>query len=133
MYIIGILLLIVSYFKFRQVFLLRTKLAQEEKIKQLKAESHIRILDATLDGKEEHRKHVAIALHDNVSALLSSGSIHIQASINQYDGKVPQEILKAQKIVEFASKEVRDLSHTLHSSILHKFGLPFAIKDIAEM
>lgn len=131
--LIATLFLIVAYFKFRQVKLLRIKLKQEEKIKQLKAESHIRILDATLDGKEEHRKHVAIALHDNVSALLSSVSIHIQASINQYEGKTPSEILKAQKIVELASKEVRDLSHSLHSSVLHKFGLPFAIKDIAEM
>lgn len=130
---IAVLLFIVTYYKFRQVKLLRIKLKQEEKIKQLKAESHIRILDATLDGKEAHRKLVAVALHDNVSALLSSGSIHIQASINQYKAKVPLELLKAQKIVELASKEVRDLSHTLHSSVLHKFGLPFAIKDIAEM
>ncbi|MEN8766584.1 MAG: ATP-binding protein [Polaribacter sp.] len=132
-YVIAVLLFIVTYYKFRQVKLLRIKLKQEEKIKQLKAESHIRILDATLDGKEAHRKLVAVALHDNVSALLSSGSIHIQASINQYKAKVPLELLKAQKIVELASKEVRDLSHTLHSSVLHKFGLPFAIKDIAEM
>lgn len=132
-YVIAVLLFIVTYYKFRQVKLLRIKLKQEEKIKQLKAESHIRILDATLDGKEAHRKLVAVALHDNVSALLSSGSIHIQASINQYKAKVPLELLKAQKIVELASKEVRDLSHTLHSSVLHKFGLPLAIKDIAEM
>ena len=132
-YVIAVLLFIVTYYKFRQVKLLRIKLKQEEKIKQLKAESHIRILDATLDGKEAHRKLVAVALHDNVSALLSSGSIHIQASINQYKAKVPLELLKAQKIVELASKEVRDLSHTLHSSVLHKFGLPFAIKDISEM
>jgi signal transduction histidine kinase len=132
-YVIAVLLFIVTYYKFRQVKLLRIKLKQEEKIKQLKAESHIRILDATLDGKEAHRKLVAVALHDNVNALLSSGSIHIQASINQYKAKVPLELLKAQKIVELASKEVRDLSHTLHSSVLHKFGLPFAIKDIAEM
>lgn len=133
MYLIAILFLIVGYFKFRQVKLLRTKLTQEKKIKQLKSESQTRILDATLDGKEKHRKFIAVALHDNVSALLSSANLHLQASINQYKGETPLEIKKAQKIIEVASKEIRDLSHTLHSSVLQKFGLPFAVKSIAEM
>lgn len=56
---------------------------------------------------------------------------HKTILLSSYDDvQIAKKVLK---IVDFASKEVRDLSHTLHSSILHKFGLPFAIKDIAEM
>ena len=46
--------------------------------------------------------------------------------------KVPIEIDKSQQIIIEASKKIRDLSHTLVSSVLLKFGLNFAIKDIAE-
>ena len=40
------------------------------------------------------------------------------------------EISKSQQIINEASKKVRDLSHNLVSSILLKFGLSFAIRDI---
>jgi signal transduction histidine kinase len=71
-------------------------------------------------------------LHDSVSALLSSANLHLQATKKQFNGNAPIEILKSQEIITEASQKIRDLSHTLVSSVLLKFGLNFAIKDIAE-
>jgi signal transduction histidine kinase len=110
----------------------QTELAQKSKLEQLRSESQVRILNATLDGKETERKQIAETLHDSVSTLLSSANLHLQASKMQFNGDAPVEINKTQKIIVEASQTIRDLSHTLVSSVLLKFGLKYAIKDMAE-
>jgi two-component system NarL family sensor kinase len=49
----------------------------------------------------------------------------------QFKGAIPMEINKTQSIIAEASLQIRNLSHTLVSSVLLKFGLNFALKDIA--
>lgn len=110
----------------------QTELAQKSKLEKIKSESQVRILNATLDGKETERKQIAETLHDSVSSLLSSANLHLQASKMQFKGDIPIEIDKTQKIIGEASQTIRDLSHTLVSSVLLKFGLKYAIKDMAE-
>lgn len=131
--IIALLIMATGYFRFRQIKLSQKQLIQEKKIEHLKSESQIRILNATLDGKEKERKQIAETLHDSVSALLSSANLHLQASRKQFNGITPIEIDKTQQIITEASKKIRDLSHTLVSSVLLKFGLTYATKDMAEM
>jgi signal transduction histidine kinase len=131
--IIALLIMATGYFRFRQIKLSQKQLIQEKKIEHLKSESQIRILNATLDGKEKERKQIAETLHDSVSALLSSANLHLQASRKQFNGIIPIEIDKTQQIITEASKKIRDLSHTLVSSVLLKFGLTYATKDMAEM
>ena len=139
--VIGIFLLIsmiivIGYYILRQkslqLKLTQTELKQNQNLDKLKSESQARVLDATLNGKESERKEIAEVLHDSVSAMLSSANLHLQATRKQFDNGVPVEIDKTQKIINEASKKIRDLSHTLVSSVLLKFGLNFATKDIAE-
>ncbi|MDP5105658.1 MAG: histidine kinase [Polaribacter sp.] len=134
--ILIILLLIITYYiltqKNLQIQLTKTELLQTQNLEKLKSDSQVRILNATIDGKESERKEIAETLHDSVSALLSSANLHLQASRKQFKGEVPLEIDKSQKIINEASDKIRDLSHSLMSSVLLKFGLNFAIKDIAE-
>lgn len=110
----------------------KTELLQEQKIEKIKSESQVRILNATIDGKETERKDIAETLHDNVSALLSSASLHLQATRKQFNGETPLEIEKTQQIINEAAEKIRNLSHTLISSVLLKFGLKYAIKEMAE-
>lgn len=110
----------------------QTEFTQKSKLDKIKSESQIRILNATLDGKETERKQIAETLHDSVSSLLSSANLHLQATKMQFNGDTPIEIDKTQKIIIEASQKIRDLSHTLVSSVLLKFGLKYAIKDMAE-
>lgn len=110
----------------------QTELAQKSSLEKLKSESQVRILNATLDGKEAERKQIAETLHDSVSSLLSSANLHLQATRMQFNGDTPIEVDKTQKIIIEASQTIRDLSHTLVSSVLLKFGLKYAIKDMAE-
>ncbi|QMU63655.1 MAG: histidine kinase [Flavobacteriaceae bacterium] len=125
----------VAYYRFRQsnlsLKLSRNELQQQQKIEKLKSEVQNRILNATIDGKESERKEIAETLHDSVSSLLSSANLHLQASRTQFNGSTPAEIEKSQKIIVEASEKIRDLSHTLVSSVLLKFGLQYSLKDMA--
>ncbi|MGK0414729.1 MAG: two-component system NarL family sensor kinase, partial [Polaribacter sp.] len=107
-------------------------LIQNQNLEKLKSETQVRILNATIDGRESERKEIAETLHDSVSALLSSANLHLQASRKHFNGSTIIEIDKTQKIIVEASHKIRDLSHNLVSSILLKFGLNFAVRDIAE-
>ncbi|MEE9407114.1 MAG: ATP-binding protein [Polaribacter sp.] len=130
------LLFWLNFYKLRQknlgLQLSKNLLIQNQNIEKLKSESQVRILNATIDGKESERKDIAETLHDSVSALLSSANLHLQATRSQFKGDHPIEIDKTQEIITEASQKIRDLSHTLVSSVLLKFGLNYAIKDMAD-
>jgi len=134
--IIIILLLYREQIRLRQKNLnlefIEQELIQRQNIENIRSESQIRLLNAAIDGKETERKKIAEILHDHVSALLSSASLHLQASKNTFNGSIPDEINKSQTIIDEASYKIRDLSHTLISSVLLKFGLERAVRDIAE-
>ncbi|WP_254712510.1 tetratricopeptide repeat-containing sensor histidine kinase [Polaribacter pectinis] len=110
----------------------QNQLILNQNIEKIKSESQVRILNATIDGKESERKDIAETLHDSVSALLSSANLHLQATRSQFKGDHPIEIDKTQEIITEASQKIRDLSHTLVSSVLLKFGLKYAVKDMAD-
>ena len=134
--IILLLAFFLNQYKLRQrnlsLQLSKQELAQQQKIEKVRTESQIRILNATLDGKETERKQIAETLHDSVSALLSSANLHLQACKKTFNGPIPVEVEKSQNIIHEASHKIRNLSHTLVSSVLLKFGLAYAIKDMAE-
>jgi signal transduction histidine kinase len=125
-----------NYYKLRQknlhLQLSQSQLVQNQSLEKIKSESQVRILNATIDGKESERKQIAETLHDSVSALLSSANLHLQATRGLFNGETPIEIHKTQNIIKEASQTIRDLSHTLVSSVLLKFGLKYAIKDMAD-
>lgn len=110
----------------------KENLLQERKIETVKNDAQIKILNATIDGKETERNYIAQILHDSVSALLSSAGLHLQAARIELDGKAPEEIEKSQAIVKEAGEKIRDLSHKLISSVLLKFGLSYAMEDMCE-
>ena len=134
--IILLLAFLLNQYKLRQktlsLQLSKQELLQQQKLEKVRTEAQIRILNATLDGKQTERKQIAETLHDNVSALLSSANLHLQACKKIFTGSIPPEVDKSQDIIHEASQKIRDLSHTLVSSILLKFGLAYAIKDMAE-
>ena len=114
------------------IFYKNYKLSEQNKLEQIHNNLQTRIINATIDAKEQERKTIAEILHDSVSALLSSANLHLQASKSQLKKEIPIEINKAQEIVNEASVKIRDLSHELISSVLLKFGLAFAVHDLCE-
>ena len=128
--------LILRYTRLRQQNLnlefKQNQLIQQSKIEQLQSESREKILNATLDGKESERKMIAETLHHSVSSMLSSASLHLQASRMHYKDVPPAEIEKAQGIINEAAEKIRNLSHSLVSSVLLKFGLAYSVQDLCD-
>jgi len=96
--------LVLSYIFYRNF-----RLKREMEVDKLVNDSQIKIINATIDAKENERKSIAEILHDSVSALLSSANLHLQAAKAQLKTGYPQEIVKAQTIVNEASVKIRDL------------------------
>ena len=128
----GLALAFLAFIVFGYIFYRNYRLNQRSKLEQLENETQTKIINATIDAKEKERKSIAETLHDSVSALLSSANLHLQASKAQLKKDAPQEISKAQIIVNEASVKIRDLSHELISSVLLKFGLAFAVHDMCQ-
>ncbi len=119
----------------RQKFTLeyeKEKMAQMRKMELVQSDAQIKILNATLDGKEAERRHIAEILHDNVSTLLSSANMHLYAVKVELAENAPEEIDKIEVIISEASDKIRDLSHKLISSVLLKFGIASAVEDLCE-
>lgn len=110
----------------------KEKMEQMRKMEFVQSETQIKILNATLDGKEAERRHIAEILHDNVSTLLSSANMHLYAVKTELKENTPAEVSKIELIISEASDKIRDLSHKLISSVLLKFGLASAVEDLCE-
>lgn len=108
------------------------KIEQAHEIEKMQNDVQMKILNATLDGREAERRHISEILHDNVSSLLSSANLHLYAVKMELNEKSPPEIDKIESIISETADKVRDLSHKLISSVLLKFGLETAIEDLCE-
>lgn len=111
--------------------LVQQELNKQQELKQLQIQNQSKVLSATLDGREKERKDIAQTLHDSVSALLSSVSMHIQVAKKKTTTEI-EELDKSHRILGEASDKVRDLSHQLLSAVLVKFGLAYAVDDMCE-
>lgn len=120
-----LLIIIVLYFLFQNI-----RLKQKNKITEIRSQIQERIINASINGQEIERKKIALFLHDNISALLSSAGLHLSViTKNQVDS---EEIKKTKAILNQAHEQVRDLSHELLPSLLTRFGLFYALNDFCE-
>lgn len=119
-------LVILLYFYFQN-----HSLRQQNYLQELQARQQQNLLAATLDGRETERKNIARVLHDNISALLSSAGLQLVA-FNASAAEPSAEIKKARDILKSAHQQVRDLSHDLMPTMLAKFGLGEAVRDLTD-
>ena len=119
--------LVLFYFFYQNL-----QLKQRNKIKEIDSEIQENIINASIDGQELERKKVAEVLHDSISALLSSASLHLSAFLVGNKTEIPEEILKARSLLKEAHDQVRDLSHELVPPVLAKLGLYHALQDLCE-
>jgi signal transduction histidine kinase len=107
------------------------KLRQKNKLKDLNHNVQQNLVNATIDGQEEERKRLSGVLHDNISALLSSASLHLMAFEANHP-EIDDELKKTKAIIKEAHDKVRDLSHDLIPPVLEKLGLIAAFEDLCE-
>ncbi len=121
-----VIIVILFYFLYQNA-----RLRQKNKLKDIQRNIQLNIINASIDGQELERKKIASFLHDNVSAMLSSAGLHLNAYSSQTDTE-SEEIAKTKAILENAHDSVRDLSHELLPALLVRFGLLFSVEDLCE-
>ncbi|TDD77411.1 tetratricopeptide repeat-containing sensor histidine kinase [Flavobacterium caseinilyticum] len=126
--LISILVLLFFIFYF---YSQNAQLKHKNKLKDLRSKVQENMINASINGQELERKKIASFLHDNISALLSSAGLHLQAYTSQNQSS-SQEIVKTKAILEQAHDQVRDLSHELMPSLLARFGLFDALEDLCQ-
>ena len=107
-----ILLIIILFFFFFlfYIFSENLKLKQKNKIKNIQNQLQQNTINATINGQELERKKIASFLHDNISALLSSAGLHLNAFTSTHKNTAG-EIIKTKAILQQAHDQIRDLSH----------------------
>lgn len=126
--IIALLIVIATLFYF---FNQNIRLKEKNKLKDIESKNQQNLINATIDGQEIERKKIASVLHDSISAQLSSAGLHLSA-FSAISGNKSEEITKTRAIIKEAHDKVRDLSHELLPTLLAKFGLLYALRDLCE-
>jgi len=98
----------------------------EEKADASRMDRQKEITIAALHAEENERKRISEALHDSVSQLLYG--IKLQLAEKDY----VEAINKANKLLDVAIKETRNISFELAPSILTDFGLPATIDELCQ-
>lgn len=127
---LGIILVIILFFLF-YFFYQNNKLKQKIKRKDVKQKILLNVINSGIDTQEIERKKIASFLHDNISSLLSSVSLHLNTFTAQNNIQ-SEEIRKAKAILAEAHDLLRDMSHELVPSLLVRFGLIYALEDLCE-
>lgn len=130
--IVIVIIIILLFFIFLfYIFSLNSKLKHKNKIKDIQSQLQQNTINASINGQELERKKIASFLHDNISALLSSAGLHLNAFTSQNQTNAV-EILKTKAILEEAHDQIRDLSHELMPTLLARFGLFYALQDLCD-
>jgi len=99
----------------------------------LKSENQISLLKSNLEAQEAERRRIALDIHDEIGALLSTSKIFVsQLSLSQ--SVETQQCLK-KKIIDIYDQiaiNIRAISHDLRPVVLEKFGLISAFDSLDE-
>lgn len=101
---------------------------QQSKLKGLQQEKEKAILNAFILGEERERKRISHELHDGVAAMIGAAKMSLESIPHLPPEKRPQQLAKAQKILERSHADTRHIAHNLLPTVLEKEGLIAAIE-----
>jgi len=137
--ILILLLSIVIIYNYKQKINANSLIAKKneeinsQKINVLLTEQDIKFASALIEGQEQERKRIAEDLHDRLGILLSTIKLHFSAINSDIKSKIWPSIKQstiAEKLLDDAFVEVRQIAHDLASGTLTKSGLVVTLKDL---
>ena len=126
---IGVMLLMIISILFAVVFNQRKKNQHRTALEKLREHQQNQLIEAAVKSEEGERHRIAETLHDEVGAILSSVRLHfLNMKTEHLDEKDKQLLDKSKELLDEGIKQVRSISHNLHSTLLKEFGLNEAIR-----
>lgn len=109
------------------VYYQRKLYAQRVALEQLKLEEQKKRLEAEINGRESEKSRIALDLHDEIGALLSTVKLYISfpKAVPAIDND--NTLKKAQQMLDDAVTKLRGISRNLSPENLRLFGLTSAI------
>lgn len=108
LFLMGILILYLQRLKAQRSLIKKEKEVSEEKIKTLIKDQELKLIKATLSGKNKERKRVAQQLHDSIGGNLAAIKLQLSNLLDQ-----PTSIDCICDQLDETYKQVRYLSHNL--------------------
>lgn len=106
---------------------------QSKQIQSILKDQELKSISTMLEAQETERKRIAEDLHDRVGSILSTVKLYFNSLDNKMDSyqqENHEQYTKANKLLDDAVHEVRQISHNLVSGILMQFGLVPALRDL---
>jgi len=99
----------------------------EEQLASEEARKKKDVLQAIIYAQERERNEISHELHDNVSQILTTCKLLLEAAVQQNDGKYLQQ---TKENLQKAIDEMRKISHRLNPATLKYIGLEGSINDL---
>lgn len=106
---------------------------KKEKIDTMLKEQEYESMNAMLKGQEEERNRIAKELHDRVGSLLSMVKVSfdgLKTQLKRIEAQSNEQYQRTNDLLSKASEEVRNISHTMASGVLRRFGLVSALQEL---
>ena len=103
----------------------------KQKITELENNMKIESMHAMIEGQEAERERVAKDLHDSLGGLLSTVKLQFDSLENKMEGVVKfKNYQNANRLLDTACQEVRDIARNMQPSSLLNLGLVAAVRDL---
>ncbi|MCB0481828.1 MAG: sensor histidine kinase [Flavobacteriales bacterium] len=106
-----------------------------EKIDNLLQDQEIRTNNAMIEAQEYERQRIASDLHDRLGGMLATIKLlfgSLESKLDEQKQESLQRYNKANKLIDEAVKEVRQISHNLNTGVVASFGLVMAAEELCE-
>ncbi|HBF19325.1 MAG: hypothetical protein CMI36_01675 [Owenweeksia sp.] len=120
-------LAVVIFFLYYQ----RRLFAQQQTMEQMRIAEQRNRLEAEIEARESERSRIALDLHDEVGALLSTVKLYMSypATAESHTEKEESIRIKAQEMLDDAVHKLRSISRNLSPENLKLFGLISALNE----
>ncbi len=103
----------------------------KQKITELENNMKIESMHAMIEGQEAERERVAKDLHDSLGGLLSTVKLQFDSLENKLEGvSTIKNYQNANRLLDTACQEVRDIARNMQPSSLVNLGLVAAVRDL---
>jgi|GEM_PF-6475764 len=132
--ILFILGLAAVYYRDRQRSERREALRKDElhslKLSALKQQKELQVMEAAFMGQEEERQRISSMLHGEVGSVLHTFKMYFSSWEEKMEGE-REQYAKASELLDRATEEIREVSHTLDAGVVNNLGLSMALEEMA--
>jgi len=115
-----------------EVSAITDKVILEQQLAEESIKRQMEIADAVITAEENERQEIGRELHDNVNQLLATSRLYLAMAKDPRDRHVASYIHEADKVIDEAVTEIRNLSHSLISPFLENYGLVEALDHLMQ-